>query len=103
MENVYELNTPDICAEIGKKLKNIRINANLTQKQLSEKSGISLMTISGFESGRSQVSLVTFIQLLRALEYMEMIEQHFMQPDPVSPRQLFKMKRKNRKIVRHRK
>jgi len=103
MENVYELNTPDICAEIGKKLKSIRINANLTQRQLAEKSGISLMTISGFESGRSQVSLLTFIQLLRALEHLEVIEQHFLQPEPVSPRLLYKMKRQRRKIVRHRK
>jgi len=100
MNDLYELNNMNICAMIGKKFKAMRINANLTQKQLSEKSGIALMTISGFESGRSQVSLITFIQLLRALEKLELMNQSFLQPEPVSPRLLFQLESKKRKRVR---
>lgn len=85
---------------MGKKLKSIRLNTNMTQKELSEKSGISLMTISGFESGRGAVSLTSFLQLLRTLEQLELIEQPFLQPEPVSPRLLFKMQNRKRKRVR---
>lgn len=97
MNHLYELGNKSICARIGKKFKTIRINANMTQKELSEKSGISLMTISGFESGRTAVSLVTFIQLLRALDQLELIDAPFLQPEPVSPRLLYKMESKKRK------
>ncbi|MDR1154037.1 MAG: helix-turn-helix domain-containing protein [Bacteroidales bacterium] len=85
---------------IGKKLRNIRINGNLTQKELSERSGISIMTISGLESGRGAVSMITFIQLLRTLQKLELIEQPFLQPEPLSPRLLYKMATKQRKRVK---
>ena len=100
MNCLYELNNKSICSGIGKKLKSIRVNAGMTQKELSAKSGISLMTISGFESGRAVVSLITFIQLLRALEKLEMIEQQFLQPDPISPRLLYQIEGKKPKRVR---
>ena len=100
MNDLYELNNKNICAKVGKKLKSIRINANLTQKELSERSGISLMTISGFESGRGAISLITFIQLLRALKQLELMEQPFLQPDPISPRLLYKIESNKRKKVR---
>lgn len=85
---------------IGQRLKNIRINADLTQKELSERSGISVMTISGLESGRGAVSMVTFIQLLRSLQKLELMEQPFLQPEPISPRLLYKMAAKKRKRVK---
>jgi len=100
MNDLYELNNKSICASMGKKIKSIRINAGMTQKELSERSGISLMTISGFESGRGVVSLITFIQLLRALNKLELLEQPFLQPEPVSPRLLYKIESKKRKRVR---
>jgi len=100
MNHIYELNNKNLCALMGKKLKSIRLNTNMTQKELSEKSGISLMTISGFESGRGAVSLTSFLQLLRTLEQLELIEQPFLQPEPVSPRLLFKMQNRKRKRVR---
>jgi len=61
------MNIKTISAQLGKTLKSYRLDSNLTQQELSEKSGVSLMTISGFESGRASVSLLTFIQLLNAL------------------------------------
>jgi transcriptional regulator with XRE-family HTH domain len=100
MNELHELTNLNICAMIGKKFKSMRINADLTQKKLSELSGVSLMTISGFESGRTQISLITFIQLLRTLEKLELIEYSFLQPDPISPRLLYNMENKKRKRVR---
>ena len=100
MNQIYEINNKNLSALIGHKFKRIRINSNMTQKELSEKSGIALMTISGFESGRSSVSLITFIQLLRALNKLELIENSFLQPEPISPRLLFKIENKKRKRVR---
>jgi len=100
MNEIYEMNNKNLSALIGHKFKRIRINSNMTQKELSEKSGIALMTISGFESGRSSVSLITLIQLLRALNKLELIENSFLQPEPISPRLLFKIENKKRKRVR---
>jgi len=74
MKNIYDLDNKEISARIGKMLKTARIAANMTQKDLSEKSAVALMTISGFETGRSSVSFNTLIQLLRTLGMLDMLD-----------------------------
>lgn len=61
-----------------------------TQKEVAEKSGISVFTISTFENGSSAgITLATFIKLLRAIDSLEDIEKLI--PElPISPRLLFK-------------
>lgn len=54
--------------ELGKHLKQYRIAKGLSQKELEEKSGVSLKSISRLELGESSVQLENFIKLLIALD-----------------------------------
>ena len=61
-----------------------------TQKEVSEKSGLSVFTISSFENGSSTgITLASFIRLLRAIDSLEEIEK-ILPELPESPRALFK-------------
>lgn len=53
--------------EFNKRLRSIRIQASLTQKQLSEIIGVSVMAIRNWESGTKQPSMQAIIALASAL------------------------------------
>ena len=53
--------------ELGKKIKRMRINRNLTQEQLAEAVGIAQRTLSGIELGEKFVTADTLDKLLKAL------------------------------------
>ena len=52
---------------LGKRIKQIRKNAGLTQEKLSELIGIETGSLSGIESGRSFPSLVTLEKISKIL------------------------------------
>ena len=60
----------EIVMEICQTLKQMRINKNISQQEIAERSGLDRTTISRMESGRS-VSLLTLVQVLRALNMLE--------------------------------
>lgn len=49
--------------EIGKKLKEARMNFNLTQEQVAEEICVSRQTISNWENGKSYPDIVSVIKL----------------------------------------
>ena len=49
--------------EIGKKLKDARINAKLTQEKVAEKINVSRQTISNWETEKSYPDIVSVIEL----------------------------------------
>ena len=53
--------------EISDRLKQYRINYPMTQRELADKTGISVRSISRFENGED-ISLSEFLKILRALE-----------------------------------
>lgn len=53
--------------KISERLKQYRINYPMTQKELADKTGISVRSISRFENGED-ISLSAFLKVLRALE-----------------------------------
>ena len=53
--------------ELSERLKNYRINYPMTQKELADRSGISVRSVSRFENGED-ISLSAFLRLLNALE-----------------------------------
>ena len=53
-------------AEISKRIKEYRINISMTQKELADKSGVSIRSISRFENGED-ISLSSFLKILKAL------------------------------------
>ena len=53
--------------EIGDKIKQARVRAEMTQYQLAESAGVSQPAISQIETGRHRLSLETLIKLAKAL------------------------------------
>lgn len=54
---------------MGSKLKLVREEARITQKELADKSGVSRTIISGIESGRVKTTTTdTLIKIANALE-----------------------------------
>ena len=66
MVDFYEYSTPELVRLLGNRFKEYRIRCNLTQKDVSEQSGIGLTTIHKFENGiAGNILLSTFIVLLK--------------------------------------
>ena len=97
--NIYRLNNKQILTELGESLKRKRINSHLTQKDLAEKTGVSLYTVTGMEKGRN-VSLDTFISVLRQLGHLELLHHLFLKPEPIAPDVLLKLEKKKKRRVR---
>lgn len=91
---LYEKSGSDIIRELGKKYSVYRKKMGYTQKEVAEKSGLSVFTISSLENGSSTgITLASFIKLLRAIDYLDEIEK--LLPElPQSPRDLFKKQSK---------
>lgn len=76
-------------AALGARLKQARLNRDMSQLELSEKSGLSRRSIMNAEKGH--VSLEDLIALLDSLGVRNSIDS--MLPDqPVSPMELLKLK-----------
>jgi len=92
---LYEQSGSDIIRQLGKRYSEYRKRMDYTQKEVAEKSGLSVFTISSFENGSSTgVTLASFIKLLRAIDSLDEIKK--LLPElPESPRDLFKKQFKN--------
>ena len=96
--DVYTLTDDAIMRQIGSKLKELRIIKGMKQTELSQASGVSVFTISGVENGKS-TSLLTIIQILRALENLDYLNQFFQQQE-MSPIAYAKLMEKNKRKER---
>ena len=84
--------------QIGSKLKELRIEKNMKQTELADASGVSVFTISYVENGKT-TSLLTIVQLLRALEHLDYIDAFF-QEEMISPIAYAKLLKNNKKKIR---
>ena len=96
--DAYELTNDAIMRQIGLKLKELRIEKNMKQKELSDASGVSLFTISAVENGKT-TSMLTIIQLLRALERLDYLDRFF-QEQAISPIAYSKLLQNNKRRER---
>jgi transcriptional regulator with XRE-family HTH domain len=76
MENWSYLTEQEILEEIGRRLKKIRLQHNLTQKELSEEVGLSVSTISLIEQGKS-TTVESLIRILMRLNRIKDFESVF--------------------------
>lgn len=68
MDNLSYTTNQDIIALLCQRLKEYRLAARISQREMAEKSGVSLTTISHLEQGMSRnLTLNNFISLLRVL------------------------------------
>lgn len=77
------MNDEEILKKMGAKLKELRIEANMKQRELSEKSGLSMFSISQIETGHN-TSVLSLIQVLKVLDRMDMLEP-FLKEREVDP------------------
>ena len=97
--NAYITNQ-DIIALLCRRLKEYRLAARISQKEMAEKSGVSLTTISHLEQGVNRnITLNNFISLLRVLG-MEQRLSDLLPELPVPPIALKQMNKYIPKRVR---
>ena len=84
--DLYEKSNNDIVNELGCRFHELRIALRLTQKEIAEQSGVSVMTIVRFEKGEgSAIRLDNFVALMRAVQKLEGIAEAI----PEMPRSLY--------------
>ncbi len=92
--DLNSLSDDQVLLEITQRVKQQRLNLNITQEELSKRAGVHVQTIKNFESGKPS-TLMTFIQILRAFGDLNVLSA--LLPDPgISPIELLKLKGKER-------
>ena len=82
-------NTPkEVMITLAKKFSSFRGNQNMTQKELSEKSGVAYATIRKFET-TGIISLESLLKLADTLGQLEVFENMFNYPDLSDKYKLF--------------
>lgn len=91
----YSLTNTRIETIIGERIKKLRLDYNISQKDLAKKVGISRVSISKIESGKG-VNLSSLIEIMRGLRVLENIEKLIPEPE-ISPIEMIKLKNKSKK------
>ncbi|MBT8098740.1 MAG: helix-turn-helix domain-containing protein [Gammaproteobacteria bacterium] len=90
-----QLTTTGILSVIGQRLKQARLDANLTQQALAEAVGVSLKTVRNAEDGQN-ISLETLVLLLQGLQRSDELESFLVSTGP-SPIELAERHGKRRR------
>lgn len=89
------LSNDAILAEIGDRLRQLRLNADISQEALAEATGLSRKTVQNAESG-ANCSMDTLVRMLRGLNALDQLE-NFMPDQGPSPMQMAKLHGKLRR------
>jgi transcriptional regulator with XRE-family HTH domain len=91
----YALTNSRIEHIIGQRIKQLRLDYNITQKELATKTGMSRVSISKIERGKG-ANLSSLIQIMRGLRVLENIE-HLIPEQEISPIEMIRLKNKSKK------
>ena len=98
--NLFEYSSTELVRMLGTRFKDYRLRANLTQKEVAEMTGLSVLTVHRFENGSvKNISLGTFLLLLKAVGCIDDLNE-LMPEQPESP-YLYKENQKKMQRVRH--
>ena len=101
MIDYSEYSAPELVRMLGRRFKDYRLRANMTQKEVAEMAGLSVLSVYRFENGTvTNISLSTFLLLMKAVGYINGLDD-LMPEQPESP-YLYKEAKKIQR-VRHRK
>ena len=76
MADYYEYSIPELVHMLGLRFKDYRLRSDMTQKDVSEQSGIAVNTIHKFENGKAtNISLGTFMLLLKAIGCIDGLDE----------------------------
>ncbi|MCD7795502.1 MAG: helix-turn-helix transcriptional regulator [Alistipes sp.] len=100
----YELTDVQVLQHVGLQLKQMRLEQNITQKELQQLSGVSAFSISSVENGKN-TSVLTLIQLLRALRRFDVLEPFFREPQvsPIAYARLMASQPEKKRVVKSKK
>jgi transcriptional regulator with XRE-family HTH domain len=76
-----------ISAELGSRLKRLRLEHNLDQRGLAEEAGVSRTTVQRMEEGET-VTLTSLLRVMRTLGIVEAFERAIPEPLPSPIQQL---------------
>ncbi len=82
-----------IAEELGNRLKQVRLNADLTQEELALRTGLNRRTILNAEKGK--VQLKNLVAILASMDMADQLNM-FLPVQEISPLQLAKLKGKKR-------
>jgi putative transcriptional regulator len=88
------LSNDAILAELGERLRRLRLNADISQEALAEATGLSRKTVQNAENG-ANCSMDTLVRMLRGLNALDQLENFMPAPGP-SPVQMAKLHGKPR-------
>jgi transcriptional regulator with XRE-family HTH domain len=77
---LYALTDNMILEKMGENIKRIRLEHNISQKELAASAGVAISSIAALERGES-VSLKTLIPLLRALGSLHLLFDFLKEPE----------------------
>lgn len=101
MMDYSEYSAPELVRMLGRRFKDYRLRANMTQKEVAEMAGLSVLSVYRFENGTvTNISLSTFLLLMKAVGCINGLDD-LMPEQPESP-YLYKEAKKIQR-VRHRK
>ena len=98
MNDPYLVSDRALLKVIGQKVKQLRLDANMSQKALAERCGLSDFSISQIENGNN-TSILSLLMVLRALNALDMLYRFF-EEQPISPIAYAQAMRKSRKPQR---
>ena len=70
-----------VLEELGRRLREARLERNLSQAEVADDAGIGRVTLQRMEAGESP-SLINFIRVLRALDLLEGLDRLVPEPGP---------------------
>lgn len=91
----YSMTNSRIETIVGERLKKLRLEYNITQKELARKTGLSRVSISKIERGMG-VNLSSLIEIMRALRVLENIN-YLVPEQEISPIEIIRLKNKSKK------
>ena len=102
MIDYSEYSVTELVRLLGSRFKEYRLRANMTQQDVAEMTGLSMLTIHRFENGAvKNISLGTFLLLLKAVGSINDLNE-LMPEQPESP-YLYNDNQKKAQRVRHKK
>ena len=91
----YAISDPATLKVLGDFIRKVRLQQNKTQQAVAAAAGVNRSTIVQIENGNGG-TLLTFIQILRALEQLHLIK-NFELVNQISPLELAEIEQKKRK------
>ena len=95
------MSNPEIISELGRRFKEYRLSAMLTQKEAAQRAGVSLITLRQFENGRSyNINMGNFLAMLRVVGCLEQVDE-LLPEMPVSAYAMDRLMQRRPKRIRH--